>query len=235
MKKTMPKATLSDNLCEQIRYDITRRELLPGQKINIKELSAKYGVSETPIKTALSRLTAENIVEIFPRQGMRVKPVNIDNCRETFEMRKVLEVFYAEKMIHVYNVDAQFRARLRANLAEHNEIIKKLSDDFAFESYLEHYRIDDEFHDMLISCSENSLAMHTYKNLNPFQYATYVFGKQSIERLSTGLREHEDLVEAIKQGDADKVRKMIIEHMDRGSDSIISILKWDEFNRKISE
>ncbi|MCX8011744.1 MAG: GntR family transcriptional regulator, partial [Desulfobacterota bacterium] len=55
-----------------LKKDITERVLAPGQKIIIREINERYGISETPIKQALNRLIAEGLVESIPRRGVRV-------------------------------------------------------------------------------------------------------------------------------------------------------------------
>ena len=72
------KETLVDTVYEQIRRDIVGHELLPGQKLKTKELSARYGVSETPVKLALNRLCTEHVIDNYPRQGMKVHEFSPD-------------------------------------------------------------------------------------------------------------------------------------------------------------
>lgn len=50
------KITLADQIYADIKKDITNKQLVSGEKINIKELARKYGVSDTPVKQALQRL-----------------------------------------------------------------------------------------------------------------------------------------------------------------------------------
>ena len=46
------KITLADQIYADIKKDITNKQLVSGEKINIKELARKYGVSDTPVKQA---------------------------------------------------------------------------------------------------------------------------------------------------------------------------------------
>lgn len=80
MERSTSKITLAESVYERIRRDIITNQLKPGEKINIRELSTRYEASETPIRLALNRLASENIIEHFPRQGMRVKSLNINLC-----------------------------------------------------------------------------------------------------------------------------------------------------------
>lgn len=230
MPKASPKTTLADSVCASIRSDIAMRVLLPGQKINPKELAARYGVSETPVRTALNRLVAENLVEIFPRQGMRVKALNVKSCEETFQLRKMMELYYADKMVLVYRVDGTFRASLERTVQRHMEIMQSTSPDSSLEDYWENYAMDIKFHSMLLSCANNQMLMTVYNNLNPFLYINYVYERQSRERLISGVMEHQRILDALKTGDVEKVRQRIGEHIDVAQEAIIAILRIGGFD-----
>lgn len=54
------KITLADQIYTDIKKDITNKQLVSGEKINIKELARKYGVSDTPVKQALQLWQKKN-------------------------------------------------------------------------------------------------------------------------------------------------------------------------------
>ena len=111
-KTNSMKTTLADSVEEQLRKAIITGEIQQGERINIKDLTVKYGVSETPLRTALNRLVAENLIDNYPRQGMVVKPINIERARETFELRCMMELYYADKMTRAYAIDLSLRRAL---------------------------------------------------------------------------------------------------------------------------
>ena len=231
MPNAAPKTTLADTVCDQIRSDIAMRFLEPGQKINPKELAARYGVSETPVRIALNRLVSENLIEIFPRQGMCVKALNIKTCEETFQLRRMMELYYADKMVLVYRIDGSFRNKLEQNVQRHLEIMQEMSPDSSLADYWENYSYDVKFHNMLLSCASNQLLMTVYNNLNPFLYINYIYERQSKERLLSGVYEHQRILDALKSGDVDLVRKRISEHLDVAQEAIITILRISGFDK----
>lgn len=224
------KTTLADTLVEQIRKAIITGEFQPGERINIKELTVKYGVSETPLRTALNRLLAENLIDNYPRQGMRVRPINIETCRETFELRRMMELYYADKMTKAYSIDVSFQRALANNLSTHNELISNFPQDISFDDYMQSYNIDMAFHSMLLTCACNKMLMSVYNSLNPFQYIYYVYDRQSREKLLSGVDEHKRIIEALESGDSELVKAQLAAHLDAASDSIITILKISGFN-----
>ena len=82
-------------------YDILRGEIInctvrPGAQMNEQSLSARLGMSKTPVRAALGRLILDGLVEGFPRRGYRVTPVKIKDVTDLFTIRKALEGSAAE-------------------------------------------------------------------------------------------------------------------------------------------
>jgi len=225
MQKSASKITLSESVYERIRRDIITNQLKPGEKINIRELSDRYQASETPIRLALNRLASENIIEHSPRQGMRVKSLNINLCEETFDLRQMLECYYIPNVIMTLNVNEAMRMVFQKNVQDNLAVVQSLTPESPLDDYLKNYEYDIEFHHLLIKCSGNKLLMDVYQYLNPFLYINYVYSKQSQERLLTGIHEHEEILRALLEGDESKAREAVKVHLENAKRVIISILK----------
>ena len=76
---------------EQIKQDIICCELAPGQWINDGELAAKFAVSKTPIREALSKLEEDNLVQRVSRKGYQVTSVTLRDIQEIYETRLIIE------------------------------------------------------------------------------------------------------------------------------------------------
>lgn len=227
MERSTSKITLAESVYERIRRDIITNQLKPGEKINIRELSTRYEASETPIRLAFNRLASENIIEHFPRQGMRVKSLNINLCEETFDLRLMLESYYISNVIMTLNTNEAMRLALRRNVEDNLEIVHRLTPDSPLDDYLVNYEYDIGFHHLLIKCSGNKLLMDLYQFLNPFLYINYVYNKQSKERLLTGIQEHQEIMEHLLNGNEEGARQSLTTHLANSKRVIISILKID--------
>lgn len=227
MERSTSKITLAESVYERIRRDIITNQLKPGEKINIRELSTRYEASETPIRLALNRLASESIIEHFPRQGMRVKSLNINLCEETFDLRLMLESYYISNVIMTLNTNEAMRLALRRNVEDNLEIVHRLTPDSPLDDYLVNYEYDIGFHHLLIKCSGNKLLMGLYQFLNPFLYINYVYNKQSKERLLTGIQEHQEIMEHLLNGNEEGARQSLTTHLANSKRVIISILKID--------
>ncbi len=74
-----------------LRADILSCSLRPGSQIQERELIERFAVSKSPIRDALLKLEEQNLIEILPRKGYRVKPVSLIDARELYDMRLILE------------------------------------------------------------------------------------------------------------------------------------------------
>lgn len=77
-------------IAEKIAADIESNKLKPGTKLSEEMLASKYGVSRAPVREALRILDLEELVQIEPRRGVRVRRFAPREISEMFEMRAVL-------------------------------------------------------------------------------------------------------------------------------------------------
>ena len=78
---------------------------------------------------------------------------------------------------------------------------------------------------MLIKCTGIEMLMEIYQKINPFLYVNYVYSKQSQKRLLAGIQEHQKILEALLQGNAQLAEAHIKTHLSNAKRAIISILK----------
>lgn len=91
MRYSGERPNLSTDLAAAIHDLITDGDLAPGQRLNEVRLAADLGVSRTPLREALTRLAAEGTIEAVARIGFFVKPLSVDEYRQTVPVRALLE------------------------------------------------------------------------------------------------------------------------------------------------
>lgn len=74
--------TLATSIYGQLRRDILRGVFRPGEKLRIEALSDRFSVGATPLREALNRLSAEDLVLRVDQRGFRVAPVSLDDLAE---------------------------------------------------------------------------------------------------------------------------------------------------------
>ena len=76
---------------ENLKRRIISHSLSPGEPLNESVLTKELGISKTPIREALQQLEKEGFVENIPGKGSFVSRISIQDIREMFEIREILE------------------------------------------------------------------------------------------------------------------------------------------------
>ena len=105
----LPHRTMAEYALEELREAIILGELEPGTPLRLDELARSLGMSISPIREAVRQLEALGLAKHVPHQGAKVVPFDIDDLRDLFEVRLVLEslaVRRAATRIGVEELDA---------------------------------------------------------------------------------------------------------------------------------
>ncbi len=86
---------LTDLVHQRLREEILHARLQPGQTILEPDLAAQFGVSKTPVREALRLLVQDGWVTVLPRKGYLIRPLGLDDLREVFHLREMIEPGFA--------------------------------------------------------------------------------------------------------------------------------------------
>lgn len=88
----MTEAKLSaKDVYTRLREMILNFEIYPGSRVTETELAEHFGVSRTPIRSALQRLEVEGYLTVLPKQGCFIRNLDIDDLRKYYQVRMSLE------------------------------------------------------------------------------------------------------------------------------------------------
>ena len=110
----------SEQAYDAIRELVVTLELPPGSLVDERDLMARLGLGRTPVREALRALAQEKLIEVYPRRGMFVTPVDARNLAALSEVRGVLEPFAARLAAERLTDDD--RVELTALLTEIDEV-----------------------------------------------------------------------------------------------------------------
>ncbi|HZZ13633.1 MAG TPA: GntR family transcriptional regulator [Paraburkholderia sp.] len=88
---TTPREKSTDSVYQQLRAKILGNEFRPGMQLLERDLVDLFGVSRTPVREALVRLQKENLLQIIPRHGIRVRQVSLADIEEIYAVQTSLE------------------------------------------------------------------------------------------------------------------------------------------------
>ena len=87
-----------DVVYDTLRNRIMTPELPPATKLNRRELEAEFGVSQTPIRDAMTRLSDEHLIDIFRQSKTMVARINLEELHTVFLLRNSMINDLAERL-----------------------------------------------------------------------------------------------------------------------------------------
>jgi DNA-binding GntR family transcriptional regulator len=195
-------------------YRLTKAKILsgevPGGRLLAEgDIAAELGISRTPVHEAFLRLDTEGLLAVAPRRGAAVVPMAPDEARDVLEMREAVERSTARRALaHGRPADAVIE-ELRAHV-ERQRAASAQGDVDAFAE------ADSAFHGVLVRASRNQTAVQFMGLLRDRQLRLmYQHLHVGPEEVATALAEHEAMLAAVEQGDADAYCDLLHDHVRR--------------------
>src|SRR5262245_55719266 len=91
-------ATLADQAYAQVKAMIFDFALLPGDRFSESELAQRVQVSRTPLRQALQRLEREGFLQVFPKLGWQVAPLDFDAFDALYDLRVLIECHAVQRL-----------------------------------------------------------------------------------------------------------------------------------------
>jgi DNA-binding GntR family transcriptional regulator len=200
--------SVTETIVHHLRVHIIGRQLPPGHKLNEIELSSSLGVSRPPLREAFRILENEHLITSTPRKGAYVNEMSIDECREIFEAREMIEC-YAIELLKAKGIRELPEASKALAVARRLHM-PRTSDPYEKFGYL---KAIADFHISLVKASGNSRLSHFYRaifsNLARYQ-DMYVFIPGLMEK-SQGV--HEQILGFIQKGNYEKAKEKLRSHI----------------------
>jgi DNA-binding GntR family transcriptional regulator len=197
--------SLSEEAYNQIRSMIVSLELEPGSLINEAELMSRLGFGRTPIREALRTLASEKLVDVYPRRGMFVASVDVQNLSSISEVRGVLEIKAAS--LAAERSTPRDRAITIALIAE----IDSIKDDPNMTKLIQ---LDQRIHRHIYQCTHNQFLETTLEQYYGHALRIWFLALDHVDNLSEAVIEHRALLEAISNHDSEAAAKAMQDHVE---------------------
>ncbi|MCF8071249.1 MAG: GntR family transcriptional regulator [Desulfarculaceae bacterium] len=198
---------MAERAYQQIKLMLLHDELVAGQKLRYQDIAKKLSMSQTPVILALSRLENEGLVCSEANKGYAVPELDLEEARELYELRLLVEVFLAGKAAE--RADEQSLADLRELLQTHRSV--------RGEVYCrERLWCDARIHLAIAKMSGQKNGAIYLRQLFDRIYLRYRPERLSTERLSEAEEQHEELFQALAANDAPAAGRIMKEHVGMG-------------------
>ena len=151
--------TMTDYVYTQLREDIIQGKLAPDSKLKIEQLRGMYDVGATPIREALSRLSADGFVLMEGQRGFRVSPISPEDLEDVTELRITLELKALRNSI-LHGGD-DWESRVVSTYYQ----LSKVEELDLFEHLTSWEQRNHDFHWALISACTSKWLLHFYNTL----------------------------------------------------------------------
>lgn len=193
-----------DDIAEKISAAILEHRLAPGTKLGEDRLATIFNASRAKIREVLARLAHEQIVELIPQRGAFVAKPTIEQAQDVFEARRLIEPGVLRRLIGT--MDDVKQQRLRRHLDQEADA-RRRNDTRAI------VRLSGEFHVLLAELAGNSALARAMRELSTLT-CLIISLYDAPTATSCRADEHEEIVAAVKRGDAHKAETLMLHHLD---------------------
>ena len=207
---------LTNQAYEYLYRKIVSCEYLPGQELNEKQLLEETSFGRTPLREALLMLQAENLIDIFPRKGMRITPFTEKSIDDLYQTRKLIEPTVCRKYITMYS-----KSKLLEFLKQF-ERAEKGSD-------YDEFQIDTSFHSYLIGITEKNILINLYQSVMIQQMRLAVYAALNDDQNRVGnLDQHRAIIDALLRENEEDVQDAIVLHINHSLIKSLKMMKTDD-------
>jgi DNA-binding GntR family transcriptional regulator len=194
----------SDRAYYAIRELIVTLELPPGSVVSERDLMERLGLGRTPVREALRDLARDRLVDVYPRRGIFVSGVDVGDIAGLSEVRVVLEGRAARLAAERRNETE--RAATEELLAELDGATETSNERGLIE-------LDQRIHRHVYRCTHNPFLQATVEEYYVLTLRIWFLALDRVERLDDAIREHRQILEAIRDRDAERAEAVMRAHV----------------------
>ncbi|MFS4106303.1 FCD domain-containing protein [Streptomyces sp. SID89] len=194
----------ADRVYTHVKQAVLDRRYEGGTLLTEGELAEAVGVSRTPVREALLRLEVEGLLKLYPKKGALVLPVSAQEIADVVETRQLVEGHAVRKAVPA---PAGLLARLEELLEQQKR--QAAAGDLAGAAVT-----DRCFHAEIVRSGGNEILSRLYDQLRDRQLRMGVAVMHSHpDRIAKTLAEHEAILRALRDGDADAAAGIVHGHV----------------------
>lgn len=195
-------ASAADLICEALETEIVTGVLPLGTRLEEPAIAERFGVSRTPVREALHRLSASGLVELKARRGTRVVNPPLPRMVEMFEVMAELEAMCGR--LCARRADSAVLAELNATL---EACARTAADPSAY------YTANRDFHEAIYNGSGNGFLAEEARALQHRLAPYRRLQLRTPRRIGQSLAEHRAIAAAIMAGDGDSAAEALRAHI----------------------
>jgi DNA-binding GntR family transcriptional regulator len=208
--------TVTQYVLETVRADILSGRYPMNSRLDQQAIAAELGVSIIPVRECLRQLEAEGLVQISPRRGVFVIELSIDEFREIYSIREVLEELAIQQALpHMTPAHLDYVSQINARFIQAIQ-------DRAFATALE---INQEFHLALYEPAQQPLLIDLISSLSTRSMRYRQIYVNLPNRAQQAIVDHETILAACRNRDVVAAGQAVRSHLRRTLEGVLATLK----------
>jgi len=212
-------APLRQQVLDHLREAIITGRIAPGQRLIERELTGMLDVSRTVIREALRQLETEGLVTLIPNKGPVVRELSPAEAQDVYRIRSLLEGLAAR--LFAEHADQAMIAQLEAAL---DEVIAAYDKGDAREIMSRKNVYYDILYQGVMSETLTSILMTLHARIRRWRAVGLTHPKRSGDRSRESVANLRDMVEAIKDRDADAAERVTRKEAGRAAHEVLRLL-----------
>lgn len=195
---------LKDRIADNIREDIIRCVLKPGERLIEPKLAERLGISRTPIREAFRQLEGEGFVQIIPRKGAQVTEITPKDVDDLYIIAAKLEGLAAN--LAMDNIGPEDIQRMH----EQNERLHQLGERVISADYS---LVNNSFHGVFINKCNNprlvAILQASSRQFDRFRNLAMLMS----DKVDSALQDHRAIIQAFESRDRQQAERLVYEHV----------------------
>lgn len=198
------KYSLRGKVFNKLREDILSGKYKQDEELKESSIGAELGISRTPVREALRQLELEGLVTIIPNKGAYVSGISEKDIQDIYTIRSYLEGLCAKWACeHI----------TKAQIDELEEIIYLSEFHAKKENHQQILELDNKFHQILYESSSSKILNHMLTDFHHYVQRVRKVTLAHKPRVNNSNKEHEAILEAIKEGNCEKAEQLATKHI----------------------
>jgi DNA-binding GntR family transcriptional regulator len=187
----------SDEVYAAIKQAICQTRYAPGEYLREEQIARSLGVSRTPVREALRRLSAEGWLEVRPNHGARVRVWSVRDVEEIFEARILIEPYLTGRA--ATRMSASETATIAALADEMLDIAQRPGTAETTDAW---FNANRSFHEIISLAAGNARLNQSLKSMKEVPLIKWTFDNFDLIARERSARQHIEVVQAIEHRDA---------------------------------
>ena len=211
---SLPAVTLAERVYAQIKQLIFDFVLLPGDRFSESDLANRVQVSRTPLRQALQRLQREGFLQVFPKSGWQVAPLDFESFDQLYDLRVLLELASVARLCACSDDPPALETLKAAWLVPASERLTDMREVGA---------LDEQFHATLVRAAGNAEIAKVHWDVTERIRIMRRLDFTREDRIDATYAEHAKILRAVLQRKADQAQLLLKSHIEQSKAEVRKI------------